>query len=71
LRTAIWDFAGKTIPAALLEDMAPLATAAPPELEGLLDADELASLRRRARRLLRDGVLPEDSTGMRYPWPLV
>jgi uncharacterized repeat protein (TIGR03843 family) len=71
LRTVIWDFAGDPIPAALLEDLAPLAEETPVGLQGLLDDDELASLRRRARRLLREGVLPEDSTGMRYPWPLV
>ncbi|NVM95719.1 SCO1664 family protein [Arthrobacter wenxiniae] len=71
LRTVIWDFAGEPIPADLLADIAPLAEGAPPELAGLLDGGELAALERRARRLLREGVLPEDATGMRYPWPLV
>ncbi len=71
LRTVIWDFAGDPIPDALLADIAPLAEAVPPGLAELLDDGEAAALARRARRLLRDGVLPEDATGMRYPWPLV
>ena len=71
LRTVIWDFAGESIPDALLEDIAPLAEAAPPEVAGLLDVDEVTALQRRVQRLLRAGVLPVDRTGMRYPWPLV
>jgi hypothetical protein len=37
----------------------------------LLNNAEVTALRRRVRRLLHDGVLPFDRTGMRYPWPLV
>ncbi|WP_309815583.1 SCO1664 family protein [Pseudarthrobacter sulfonivorans] len=71
LRTVIWDFAGDPIPEALLEDITPLAEAAPPEVAELLDDDEVTALQRRVQRLLREGVLPVDRTGMRYPWPLV
>ncbi|NKX51579.1 SCO1664 family protein [Arthrobacter deserti] len=71
LRTVIWDFAGRPIPGALLEDITPLAEAVPDEVAGLLDDAEIAALRRRVQRLLREGVLPVDRTGMRYPWPLV
>lgn len=71
LRTVIWDFAGEPIPDALLEDIAPLAEAVPPELAGLLDDDEVAALQRRVQRVLAAGVLRVDRTGMRYPWPLV
>ncbi|MCQ9162839.1 SCO1664 family protein [Arthrobacter sp. STN4] len=77
LRTVIWDFAGDPIPAALLADIeALLADIEEPAgglagLAGLLADGELAALGRRARRLLRAGVLPDDATGMRYPWPLV
>lgn len=71
LRTVIWDFAGEAIPEALLADIAPLAEAVPDEVAGLLDDDETAALKRRVRRILRDGTLPVDLTGMRYPWPLV
>jgi uncharacterized repeat protein (TIGR03843 family) len=71
LRTVIWDFAGQPIPGALLEDIAPLAEAVPDDVAGLLGEEEVTALRRRVRRLLREGVLPVDPTGMRYPWPLV
>ena len=71
LRTVIWDFAGEAIPAALLADIAPLADAVPDEVAALLDDDETAALKRRVRCILRDGTLPVDLTGMRYPWPLV
>ncbi|MDQ6754696.1 MAG: SCO1664 family protein [Actinomycetota bacterium] len=71
LRTVIWDFAGEPIPRGLLEDIAPLATAVPPDIAELLDDAEVTALQRRVQRLLRDGVLPVDRTGMRYPWPLV
>jgi hypothetical protein len=43
----------------------------PSDVAGLLDDDEVTALQRRAKRLLHDGVLPVDRTGMRYPWPLV
>lgn len=71
LRTVIWDFAGEPIPDALLEDIAPLAEAAPADLAALLDDDEVTALQRRVQRMLVAGVLPVDRTGMRYPWPLV
>lgn len=71
LRTVIWDFAGAPIPAALLEDITALAEAVPPEVAGLLDDGEVAALQRRVQRLLHQGMLPVDRTGMRYPWPLV
>ncbi|MDN4645648.1 SCO1664 family protein [Arthrobacter sp. PsM3] len=71
LRTVIWDFAGAPIPAALLEDITPLAEAVPPEVAGLLDDAEVTALQRRVQRLLLSGMLPVDRTGMRYPWPLV
>lgn len=71
LRTVIWDFAGDPIPDALLQDIAQLAEAVPPEVAGLLDEEEVAALQHRVRRLLHDRMLPIDRTGMRYPWPLV
>ena len=71
LRTVIWDFAGERIPDALLEDIAPLASAVPTELAALLDDAEAAALQRRVQRMLQEKVLPIDRTGMRYPWPLV
>ncbi|MET1021402.1 MAG: SCO1664 family protein [Arthrobacter sp.] len=71
LRTVIWDFAGEPIPVGLLEDIAPLAEAVPPEVAELLDDDEVTALHHRVRRLLQARVLPVDVSGRRYPWPLV
>ncbi|HEY1156894.1 MAG TPA: SCO1664 family protein [Arthrobacter sp.] len=71
LRTVIWDFAGDPIPDALLDDISPLATAVPADLAELLNDAEVAALQRRVQRMLQEGVLPVDRTGMRYPWPLV
>jgi uncharacterized repeat protein (TIGR03843 family) len=71
LRTVIWDFAGEPVPAALLEDIAPLAEEVPSNVAELLDPVEVHALRRRVQRVLDSGVLPADPTGMRYPWPLV
>ncbi|MCG2624347.1 SCO1664 family protein [Arthrobacter sp. I2-34] len=71
LRTVIWDFAGEPIPAPLLEDISQLAGSVPDDVAELLDDAEVAALQRRVQRLLREGVLPVDRTGMRYPWPLV
>lgn len=67
----MWDFAGEPIPPDLLQDISPLAEAVPPEVAELLDDDEVAALQRRVLRLLREGTLPVDRSGMRYPWPLV
>ncbi|MFD1210929.1 SCO1664 family protein [Arthrobacter sp. GCM10027362] len=71
LRTVIWDFAGEPIPGDLLEDITPLVEAVPDDVAELLDGAEVTALRRRVQRLLREGVLPVDRTGLRYPWPLV
>lgn len=71
LRTVIWDFAGDPIPGGLLKDISPLAEAVPDDVAGLLDDAEVTALQRRVQHLLRNGVLPTDTTGMRYPWPLV
>lgn len=71
LRTVIWEFAGDPIPGPLLQDVTPLAEAVPSGMAAVLDESEVAALQRRVRRVLREGVLPVDHTGMRYPWPLV
>lgn len=76
LRSVIWDFAGRPIPAdqiAELEtllaalDGAPLRTALTP----LLSAAELAALARRTRQLLTQGSYPDPGPGRSYPWPPV
>lgn len=71
LRTVIWDFAGDPVPAELLADIAAVAGDVPEDMSALLDPAEVSALQRRAERLFREGVLPHDPSGMRYPWPLV
>jgi uncharacterized repeat protein (TIGR03843 family) len=72
LRTVIWEFAGEAIPAPLLADLERLATGGiPPDLAALLAPDEQSALLARTRRLVAARKFPTDSTGRRYPWPLV
>lgn len=80
LRTVIWDFAGRPLPAELLPDVARLATeltdstpqgSPASELAELLDHDELRALAQRARALVELAVFPMPQSGRSYPWPLV
>ena len=71
LRTVIWDFAGDPVDGALLADIAPLADEVPDQIAELLSEREVRALRRRVKRLLLSGVLPTDTTGYAWPWPLV
>ena len=72
LRTVIWDFGGEPIPASLLADVRRLLKrSVPATLGDLLDAGEQKALLARARAVLKAGRFPEDTTGRRYPWPLV
>jgi uncharacterized repeat protein (TIGR03843 family) len=72
LRTVIWDFAGEPVDPEALDDLARLVTdGLPGPLAALLGAFERDAVLTRARALLREGTLPVDPTGHRYPWPLV
>lgn len=71
LRTVIWEFSGEQVPAELLVDVARLADCVPLELATLLDDDEVAALRRRAAHVVDRGTFPIDTSGHRYPWPMV
>src|SRR5262249_48277562 len=72
LRTVIWDFGGEPIPSAWLADVSRvIGTDLPAPLATLLERDERKALAARGRRLIDDGVFPVDSSGFRYPWPLV
>lgn len=71
LRTVIWEFGGEEVAAGLLDRLRRLAESVPLDLATLLDDDEVDALRARARRLADDPVLPSDTSGHRYPWPLV
>ena len=72
LRTVIWDFGGEPIPRALLDDVKrTLIGSLPRAVADLLDPREKKALVARARAVLKAGRFPEDTTGHRYPWPLV
>jgi uncharacterized repeat protein (TIGR03843 family) len=72
LRTVIWDFAGEPIPPPLLADRRRLGEGGLPEpLAGLVTPQECEALLGRTEALLELAAFPPDTSGMRYPWPLV
>ncbi|MGQ0824401.1 MAG: SCO1664 family protein [Actinomycetota bacterium] len=76
LRTVIWDFAGESIPAAVVarleEFVAALRTGLGETLARLLDRFELDALRARAEHLLATKVFPAAEADYHsFPWPLV
>lgn len=78
LRSVVWDFAGQTIPAALLEDLRCLReTVKDPDsdltvaLSELLNERELEAITRRLGRLLNSKTFPRPGPGRHYPWPPV
>jgi uncharacterized repeat protein (TIGR03843 family) len=72
LRTVIWEFAGETVPAALLDDLTALDEVLPGPLADLLSPGEVDAVRQRARRLVTSGRFPvPDPDSHCYPWPLV
>jgi uncharacterized repeat protein (TIGR03843 family) len=72
LRTVIWEFGGEPIPDPLLEDITRLVDDGLPDaLAKLLDVFERDAVLTRARAVLAEKTFPIDTTGRRYPWPLV
>jgi uncharacterized repeat protein (TIGR03843 family) len=72
LRTVIWDFGGEEIDDALINDLQQLVdTGIPENVAALLGIFEQDAVLGRARALIREGVLPIDESGHRYPWPLI
>jgi len=72
LRTVIWDFGGRPVPAQLLPDLQRLAKDLPEPLATLLHEDEREALRRRAAAIVDRPCFPNPSEhGRAYPWPLV
>lgn len=72
LRTVIWEFATEHLPAELAEALAAFVDQPlPAELCEVLDPFERDAVHRRAIALLAAGRFPIDTTGRRYPWPLV
>ncbi len=64
--------AGEPNPREMLEAIERLLDEGLPEpLAALLDPGERQALRTRGKALARRGRFPKDSSGMRYPWPLV
>lgn len=75
LRSVIWDFAGKTIPAELVEDMENLLTQLAENRLGLrlgelLEPNEVEAVSDRVRSLITSRTFPEPR-GRAYPWPPV
>jgi len=72
LRTVIWEFGGEPIPESMLTDVRRLLTAGLPEpLAALLDLAEQDALLARARAITDKSRFPVDTSGHRYPWPLI
>lgn len=72
LRTVIWDFGGEEIDNELLADLQSLVdNGLNDAVKGLLGTFEQDAVLGRARALIREGVLPIDESGHRYPWPLI
>jgi uncharacterized repeat protein (TIGR03843 family) len=72
LRTVIWEFGGEAIPTDLLDDVRRLVDdGLPAAVAVLLDTFERDAILTRARAVLAEKTFPLDTTGRRYPWPLV
>lgn len=78
LRSVVWEFAGQTIPDALLDDLRCLKeTLADPDsdmtlaLSELLNEREQEAMTRRLGRLLNNRSFPRPGPGRHYPWPPV
>jgi len=77
LRTVIWDFAGKTIPAAMIQDLKKLSPqledsgSLGSELAEYLSSEEIQALRDRHSLLLQEARFPTPGAQISHPWPLV
>jgi uncharacterized repeat protein (TIGR03843 family) len=71
LRTVVWEFGGETIPDPLVAVVAPIAAAVPLDIAALLADDEVVALQERAAWVVDHPRFPVDTSGRRYPWPLV
>ena len=74
LRTVIWEHAGEPIPAAILADLARLATTLAAGdvrtvMDELLVPEEMDALEARVAALMQHAVYPEPGPGRPYPWP--
>jgi len=71
LRTVIWEFAEEPIPDGVLDQLATMCDRVPAAVADHLQEEEVDALLARIRSLLARPVFPADTTGHRYPWPLV
>ncbi|MBG01183.1 MAG: phosphatidylinositol kinase [Acidimicrobiaceae bacterium] len=72
LRTVIWDWAGEPIPQSILDDLEIVLSSPLPNIFATyLDELEAEAIRERAQLLVRAGKFPVDSSGRRYPWPVI
>jgi uncharacterized repeat protein (TIGR03843 family) len=71
LRTVVWEFGGEEIGGELLAISAQIADHVPLDIAALLVDAEVAAIQERAQWVVEHRVFPVDSTGRRYPWPLV
>jgi hypothetical protein len=77
LRTVIWDFQGKPVPADLIDDVCRVAlqlqdgTELRAELADLLSDHEMARLVERAAQIDARRIYPEPPQYRPYPWPMI
>ena len=71
LRTVVWEFGGEEVTGELLTIAAQIADHVPLDVAALLNDAEVAAIQERAQWVVDHHVFPVDSTGRRYPWPLV
>jgi uncharacterized repeat protein (TIGR03843 family) len=71
LRTVVWEFGGERVPDHLLSNVGRIAAGVPLGIAALLADDEVAAIAERAQWVVDHPVLPVDTSGRRYPWPLV
>jgi uncharacterized repeat protein (TIGR03843 family) len=71
LRTVIWEFADEPIPGDVIERFATVCDEVPAAVADHLEDNEIEALLGRIRAVLARPVFPADTTGHRYPWPLV
>ena len=71
LRTVVWEFGGEPVEGQLLRSVRQLAAGVPLGIAALLADVEVEAIAERAQWIIEHPVLPVDTSGRRYPWPLV
>ena len=71
LRTVVWEFGGEQISDELVASAGCLARSMPPAIATLLAEHEIDAMQERAQWIVDHPRFPVDTTGRRYPWPLV